>query len=153
MGRTPADTPRWRRCALPVAIGLVMGLTGAAVPALADDTGPAEAPAPVLADGFGMPGVPVATLADDPGTRPPNCSEYFRDRNPRIREIDASPPGAHLHEMSDRCFPHGQYLGTMRDGSVFIVYYADPRYPYWWYGYSAQLDRRGYVLGSSVKVP
>ncbi|MPZ84296.1 MAG: hypothetical protein GEV28_29410 [Actinophytocola sp.] len=93
-------------------------------------------------------GTATAAPSGDVGTadtRPPGCSSHFKDPNPRQRTINRD---TNMHEMSNPpvCSPHGPYLGALRDGSTFIVYYADPVETYWCYGYSWQIARTGYIL-------
>jgi hypothetical protein len=85
--------------------------------------------------------------ADEAGTRPPGCSSHFKDRNIRVRTINKD---SNMHEMSNPpvCSPHGPILGMVRDGTEFHVYYADPSDSNWCYGWSAYLNRRGYILCS-----
>ncbi|GLZ36409.1 hypothetical protein Acsp05_00340 [Actinokineospora sp. NBRC 105648] len=86
--------------------------------------------------------LPATASAD---TRPPGCASHFRTPDVRERTINRD---TYLHEMSNPpvCSPHGPVLGTMRAGSHFRVYHADPYEPLWCYGYSVQLGRTGYVL-------
>jgi len=97
--------------------------------------------------------IPALALADAAGTRPPQCSSHFKDRNVRERIVDASPPGAYLHEMSNNCSAAGPNLGTMSPGSHFRLYYADTVQTYMCYGYSYQLAKNGYIYCGSLRVP
>lgn len=97
--------------------------------------------------------IPALAFADAAGTRPPQCSAHFKDRNVRERVVDASWPGAYLHEMSNGCSAAGQNLGTMAPGSHFRLYYADPVQTYMCYGYSYQLAKNGYIYCGSLKAP
>lgn len=106
--------------------------------------------APVMAMAMALaPGVASASdLTTDlttMDTRPPGCSHHFKDPNPRERTIIRD---TNMHEMSNPpvCAPHGPYIGALRAGSTFIVYYADPYAPLWCYGYSWQIARTGYIL-------
>src|SRR6476469_4902586 len=100
--------------------------------------------------------VPAALPADAGAsvqdTRPPGCSSHFKDPNPRQRTIIRDTT---LPEMSNPpvCSPHGPYLGALRAGSTFVVYYADPAEPLWCYGYSWQLARTGYILCEAYDSP
>jgi hypothetical protein len=97
--------------------------------------------------------VPIFAIADPAGTRPPGCSSHFKDRDVRERTIDAPPPGALIHEMSNDCAASGPHIGTLSPGSHFWLYYADTVQSYMCYGYSYQIGRNGYVYCASLKVP
>jgi hypothetical protein len=96
--------------------------------------------------------VPAAADVSVQDTRPPQCASHFKDPNPRQRTVIRD---TYLHEMSNPpvCSPHGPILGTLRAGSTFVVYHADPYEPLWCYGYSWQLGRTGYILCEAYNAP
>lgn len=96
--------------------------------------------------------IPADAAASTQDTRPPGCASHFKDPNPRQRTVNRD---TNMHEMSNPpvCSPHGPYIGALRAGSTFIVYYADPAEPLWCYGYSWQLARTGYILCEAYDAP
>jgi hypothetical protein len=80
---------------------------------------------------------------------PPGCCNHWKDPNVRTRYINKA--NAYLHMMSNNCVPYGPINGTMSLNSTFMLYFSDPYEPYWCYGYSVQLAKKGYVLCEDLR--
>lgn len=91
----------------------------------------------------------IAAVAG-PEDLPAGCGYRWRDPNVRTRTINRD---TYLHRMSDRCYPNGPVNGTVKQGSTWRVYFADPYQPSWCYGYSVNLARKGYILCDAMSIP